>query len=81
MRKNKSWLHTQKKNHREDICPVCEEDLYISSSMSKRIGLIDENDMLVGWLCYHCRSEFDSDDRLIKIEDSDFGSLDINAEA
>tara|TARA_R100000808_G_C2150627_1_gene159419 strand:- start:1355 stop:1600 length:246 start_codon:yes stop_codon:yes gene_type:complete len=81
MEKNKNWLHTQKKSHKEDLCPVCQEDLYISSTYSKRIGLVDENDTLLGWLCYYCRSEFDDKDRIVTIEDSDFGSLEIDAEA
>ena len=81
MEKNKSWLHTQKKSHKEDLCPVCQEDLYISNTYSKRIGLVDENDTLLGWLCYYCRSEFDDKDRIVTIEDSDFGSLEIDAEA
>ena len=81
MERSKNWLHTQKKSRKEDLCPVCQEDLYISSTYSKRIGLIDEDEVLVGWLCYYCRSEFDSDDKIITIEDSEFGSLDIDAEA
>jgi len=30
------------------------------------VGLLGEFDEVVGWLCPHCRSEFDVDDHLTK---------------
>tara|TARA_R110000765_G_scaffold300188_1_gene394842 strand:- start:167 stop:292 length:126 start_codon:yes stop_codon:yes gene_type:complete len=30
------------------------------------VGLLGDFDEVVGWLCPHCRSEFDADDHLTK---------------
>lgn len=51
-------------NKKNDPCAVCDENLYINSEYSHRIGLVDEDESVLGWLCPFCRSEFDIDGHL-----------------
>ena len=77
----KNYLHTKKKKQNDDICPICQENLRLTDKVSNRFGLVDEEDNVVGWMCAFCRSEFDENDKIVTINDDEFGSMDINAEA
>ena len=55
-----------KKKKPVDPCPICNKELYLNSSFTQRVGLLGDFDEVVGWLCPHCRSEFDADDHLTK---------------
>ena len=48
----------KKKTKKKDPCLVCSKDLYYDTEYSKRVGLIDEDDNILGWMCPFCRSEF-----------------------
>ena len=74
-----NYLHTKKNN--EDNCPICKESLRLTDEISNRFGLVDEDNNVVGWMCAFCRSEFDEKDKIVTINDDEFGSMDINAEA
>ena len=54
-------------NKSVDPCPVCENELYYEKDLTRRCGLLNEHDEIIGWLCPHCRSEFDGDDNLVEI--------------
>ena len=54
------------KNSKEP-CPVCENELYFNDELSKKCALLDDNNFVVGWICPHCRSEFDNDDNIVEI--------------
>jgi len=56
-----------KKSKIKDNCPVCEKDLYLNNDISKRVGLVDESDKVIGWLCPYCNTEFNFDDKVIFI--------------
>jgi len=68
-----SLLHMQKKpkttRKKESIdpCPVCDKDLHLDNKYTQRVGLLDEYDEIIGWVCPHCDSEFDKEDHLVRI--------------
>ena len=69
---------TKKKNNMiKDLCPACEKNLYLNGDISKRIGLLDGKDDVIGWLCPYCRTEFDFDEKVIDL----MGSEEIRGEA
>lgn len=69
MEKKQNLLHTQKKKSKKslDPCPVCDKELYFDEHYSKRAGLLDENEEVVGWMCPFCKSEFDFSNRVTYI--------------
>ncbi len=48
----------------DDICPICKNSLSINDEYTQRVGLIDENEMLIGWMCPSCEATFDRNDKL-----------------
>ena len=70
------------KNNKEDIpledpCPVCNEELSINNEFTQRIGLIDNFDKITGWICPHCKTEYDDNTRIVRF----LGADDIGGEA
>ena len=66
---NQNLSHMPKKTKKSEIvdpCPICSKDLYLDDTFTQRVGLLGDNDDVIGWLCPHCRSEFDVDDHLVK---------------
>ena len=64
-----SSSHMPKKTEKKKIidpCPICNDELYLSEEFTQRIGLLGDFDDVVGWLCPHCKSEFDADNHLTK---------------
>ena len=59
---------TTKKKTTVDPCPICSKELYLNHEYTQRVGLIDDFDNVQGWLCPHCKSEFDIDDHLTKFK-------------
>jgi len=55
------------KKKSKEPCPVCENELYFNDELSKKCALLDDNNFVVGWICPHCRSEFDNDDNIVEI--------------
>ena len=55
------------KKKSKEPCPVCENELYFNDELSKKCALLDDLNYVVGWICPHCRSEFDNDDNIIEI--------------
>ena len=60
-----------------DPCPVCKEELYLNEEYTQRIGLIDDFDEVIGWLCPHCKTEYDTDTKIVRF----LGSPEIGGEA
>ena len=56
----------------QDPCPICDEELYLDNKYTQRVGLIDEFDAVIGWLCPHCRTEFDNDEKIINFLGKNF---------
>ena len=71
---NQNSLHMQKKTkttekrHTVDPCPICDQELHLNHEYTQRVGLIGEFEEVIGWLCPHCRSEFDTEDHLTKFQ-------------
>ena len=66
---NQSLSHMPKKTKKSEIidpCPICTKDLYLDDTFTQRVGLLGDDDDVIGWLCPHCRSEFNTDDHLTK---------------
>jgi len=72
---NQNSLHTQKKTKTTkkkkavDPCPICDNELHLNHEFTQRVGIVegeDEFEEVVGWMCPHCKSEFDKDDHLTK---------------
>ena len=55
-----------KKKKPADPCPICNKELYLDTTFTQRVGLLGDFDEVVGWLCPHCRSEFNTDNHLTK---------------
>ena len=68
---NQNLSHMQKKTktskHKDtvDPCPICSKDLYLNDEFTQRVGLLGDLDEVIGWLCPHCRSEFNTDNHLV----------------
>ena len=69
---NQNLSHMQKKTKTTqkkqivDPCPICSKELHLDSEYTQRIGLLGNHDEVLGWLCPHCNSEFDTDNHLTK---------------
>jgi CRISPR/Cas system-associated protein Cas10 (large subunit of type III CRISPR-Cas system) len=61
----------------KDPCAVCDEELYLDGEYTQRIGLINERDDVTGWMCPHCRSEYNTDGKIINLS----GKSNISGEA
>ena len=48
----------------KDPCKVCDKELYLDGDFTQRVGLINEYDDVYGWMCPHCKSEFDMDGKI-----------------
>ena len=64
-RKNQKKLNKRKKSTK-DPCPICDENLYLDSTFTSRVGLLDGPDEVYGWMCPFCRSEFDVDGEILR---------------
>jgi len=47
-----------------DACPVCDEELFYSPDITKRIAIVDNREDIQGWICPQCYSEFDMGDNI-----------------
>ena len=54
-----------------DLCPMCDESLYLNDEYTQRVGLLDEDDYCTGWMCPHCDGMFDTDNNLTGINGLD----------
>ena len=54
-----------------DPCPICSKELHLNNEFTQRVGLLDDYDDVIGWLCPHCRSEFNIDNQLVKFMGED----------
>ena len=61
----------------KDPCAVCDKELYLDGEFTQRIGLINEQDDVYGWMCPHCRSEFDMEGKITNLS----GNGNISGEA
>ena len=57
---------TTKKRKCIDPCLICNKELYLDKEFTQRVGLLDDFDEIIGWMCPHCKSEFDTDNHLTK---------------
>ena len=48
----------------KDACPVCDEELFYTPEITKRIAVVDNAEELQGWICPTCFSEFDIEDNI-----------------
>ena len=56
-----------KEDEEQDLCPVCNYNLYHNDKVTKRIGIINKFEKVKGWLCPHCMSEFDLDNGIVEL--------------
>ena len=57
---------TAKKKEIVDPCPICSQELHLNHEFTQRVGLLDDFDAVIGWICPHCSSEFDVENHLVK---------------
>ena len=75
---NLSPMQNEKKTKDStDPCPVCKEELYLNEEYTQRVGLIDDFDEVIGWLCPHCKTDYDTDTKIVRF----LGSPEIGGEA
>jgi phage terminase large subunit GpA-like protein len=72
----KKFKKTERKKIK-DPCPVCDGELYLDGDFTQRVGLINEQDDVYGWMCPHCRSEFDMEGKITNLS----GTSNISGEA
>ena len=65
-KKNQKKFSKSKKKIK-DPCNVCDKELYLDDTYTQRIGMIDEDEEVYGWMCPFCQSEFDVDGEIIRI--------------
>ena len=62
---------TQKKTvnfkEEEDLCPVCNYNLFHNEKVTKRIGILNKNEKVRGWICPHCMSEFNLNNDIVEL--------------
>ena len=73
MEKKQSSLHTKKSKvmQKQDLCPVCDFNLYFNSKYTQRIGVLDGTKDVIGWICPECASEFDKNNNILYIYGED----------
>ena len=54
-----------------DLCPMCNESLFLNDEYTQRVGLLDADDYCCGWMCPHCNGMFDTDNNLTGIQGMD----------
>ncbi len=67
---NRNLSHMQKETETKktiDPCPICSKELHLNDEYTQRVGMLGDFDEVIGWLCPHCKSEFDTDDHILKI--------------
>ena len=57
---------TTKKKEIIDPCPICDKELHLNHEYTQRVGLLGDFNEVMGWLCPHCKSEFDTENHLTK---------------
>ena len=82
MEKNQSLspMQNEKKTKDQDStdpCPVCKEELYLNEEYTQRVGLVNDFEEVIGWLCPHCKTEYDTDTKIVRF----LGSPEIGGEA
>ena len=58
---------SKKKKPMKDPCPVCDEDLFLDVEFTQRVGLIDDDDDVYGWMCLFCMSEFNLEGDIVRL--------------
>ena len=58
---------TTRKKKAVDPCPICSKELHLNDEFTQRVGLLGDFDEVIGWLCPHCSSEFDTDNHIVKL--------------
>ena len=68
-----SSTHQQKMQTKsiDDLCPMCKESLSLDEEYTQRVGLLDEDDYCIGWMCPHCKATFDEDSAFTGIHGMD----------
>ena len=64
---NYKKLLTEDKGDVKDPCGVCGSELYFDDITSKRAAIMDSRDIIVGWLCPYCKTEFDDMDNIVTL--------------
>jgi len=59
------YLGKDEQNDPHDDCPVCDKNLYYTSTITKRIAILDTEKEVTGWVCPSCYTEFDNRDSVI----------------
>jgi len=58
-------------NDIDDLCPMCKESLFLDESYTQRVGILNEDDCCIGWMCPHCKATFDEDSSFTGIHGMD----------
>ena len=74
-----SSTHQQKMqlNDIDDLCPMCKESLSLDEDYTQRVGILNEEDYCIGWMCPHCKSRFTPEDKPTEL----YGSMKVEGEA
>ncbi len=72
----RSSLHTQRRNPK-DNCPICKNDLYLNTKVSKRVGILNEFDEVEEWMCPYCDSKFNINGKPTQL----YGTMNVEGEA
>ena len=67
LNENQKKFKTTERKKIKDPCAVCEGELYLDGEFTQRVGLIGEMDDVTGWMCPHCKSEYDLDGKITNL--------------
>lgn len=51
----------------DDLCPVCDEDLFYTEEITKRIAILNDTHDVTGWVCPECFTEFDMEAHVVTL--------------
>ena len=56
-------------------CPICNKELHLNHEFTQRVGILDDFDEIIGWMCPYCKSRFDIEENItyISLPDSKTG--------
>ncbi len=58
---------SKKKKQAKDLCLVCDKDLFLDGNFTQRVGLLDGDEDVYGWMCPFCLSEFNMDGDITRL--------------
>jgi hypothetical protein len=63
----KAQIPNMVKDDLDDLCPVCDENLFYNDDVTKRIAILNNEQDVTGWVCPECFTEFDMEAHVVTL--------------